>query len=66
MKVRKGISLLTASLMLASVIMTSFFSTVVSADYLPKNSDKSNGASNIAIMNTGYDNRENTNGTKRG
>ncbi|TQR46630.1 DUF4855 domain-containing protein [Paenibacillus popilliae] len=66
MKVKKSISLLTASFMLASVIMTSFFSTIVSADYLPKNSEKSNGASNIVIMNTGYDNRVNTNGTKRG
>ncbi|UNK16188.1 DUF4855 domain-containing protein [Paenibacillus sp. N3/727] len=66
MRLKKRISVLTAVFMFVSVGMSSIFSPVTSAAYLPKNSEKSNAASNIALIYTGYYNPDNYDGVKVG
>ncbi|WP_082867231.1 DUF4855 domain-containing protein [Paenibacillus elgii] len=66
MNLKKRNCLLTALLVLASVIVTNFFPSVSLAAYLPKNSEKSNGASNIALIHTGYYNPNDYDGMKVG
>lgn len=62
MRLRKRICMITTLFMLSSVMMSSFFSPTTSAAYLPKNSEQSNGASNIALIYTGYYNPDNYGG----
>ncbi|MCP1310759.1 hypothetical protein [Paenibacillus tyrfis] len=66
MNLKKRNCLLIALLMLVSVIVMSFFPSVSQAAYLPKNSEKSNGASNIALIYTGYYNPDDYDGMKVG
>ncbi|WP_019419635.1 DUF4855 domain-containing protein [Paenibacillus sp. OSY-SE] len=54
------------SLLIAAFLMTSVLSPTASADYFPKDDEKSNHASNIALIYTGYYNPDNYDGVKVG
>ena len=66
MNLKKWNGLLTAFILLVSLIVTFLFPSVTFAAYLPKNSEKSNGASNMALIYTGYYNPDDYDGMKIG